>query len=289
MTGYGFDMFHIEDTTITVEIRTVNSRYLDFIPKIPRSLYDLESDIKDIIQANFHRGRIEVYISIVGNLLEQKKLNIDWKLLDQLVHHLNEMKKRYKIKGDIPFSVFTSIEDLISIQEMKVESNELRPLLLQSVEKVAGQVLSSRKSEGSFLLQDVLNRIKKIDSMLKLIEERKDDVYTHYRNRIQKRIKDNLGNAIEIDQIHLLQEVAILAEKGDIAEEILRLHSHLHQFELVVRHDNPVGRKLEFITQEMHREINTIGAKSVDAEISEWVVSIKSEIDKVKEQIQNIE
>lgn len=289
MTGYGIDTFHIESTTITVEIRSVNSRYLDFIPKIPRSLYDLEVDIKNIIQAHFHRGRIEVYISITGNYLTSKALQVDSQLLDQYIKSIKEVQNAYKIEEDIPLSVLTSNENLFIIEETKNPSDTLKPLLLESMEKAAKLVLSNRESEGAFLINDILNRVKKIESMLKLVEERQENIYMYYRDRIQERIEKHIGAQIVMEQSQLLQEIAILAEKGDIAEELTRLSSHIHHFNEVVQSENPIGRKLDFITQEMHREINTIGSKSIDPKISESVVTIKSEIEKVKEQLQNVE
>lgn len=289
MTGYGNDTFHIDETSVTVEIRSVNSRYLDFIPKIPPTLRHLEMDIKQIIQTYFHRGRIEIYISVAGDFLIDKRLHVDWELMDQYFDHLRQAKHKYDIKNDIPLSAITAIEGLFTVQELKIESDQLKSLLLQSIERACKQVLASRQSEGAFLLEDIQNRIKTMENMLKSVEERKEEVYVHYRNRIKTRIEQHIARAIDVDQIYLLQEIALLAEKGDIAEEITRLHSHFHHFRNIISQDSPIGRKLDFIAQEMHREANTIGAKSVDAKISEWIVIMKSEIDKIKEQVQNIE
>lgn len=289
MTGYGIDTFHLEETTITVEIRSVNSRYLDFIPKIPRSLHELEMDIKNIIQANFVRGRIEVYISITGDYLTNKTLQVDYHLINQYINQMKIVQNKYGLVGDLPLTALTSNEDLFSIEETKTSSDSIKQLLLHSVEKAAKQVLVNRESEGAFLIKDIIKRIKSIESMVKSVEERQENVYVHYRNRIKERIEKHVGDSIAVDQAQLLQEIALLAEKGDIVEEITRILSHIHHFRQVIQHENPIGRKLDFITQELHREVNTIGSKSVDSKISEWVVSMKSEIEKIKEQLQNIE
>ncbi len=289
MTGYGIDTFRMEETSITVEVRSINSRYLDFVPKIPRTLHHLEVEIKRIIQNYFQRGRIEVYISIAGDYLTQKKLHADWGLMDQFIEHLKQAKEKYELSEDIPLSVLSSVDDLFTIEEFKKDSDQLNPLLLQSITRASQQVLSSRQSEGAFLQKDIQNRIKTIENMLKSIEVRKEDVYVHYRERIKNRIQQHIGDTLGIDSAYLVQEVALLAEKGDIAEEITRLHSHIHHFRMVVDQQSPMGRKLDFITQEMHREINTIGSKSVDSKISEAIVVMKSEVDKIKEQVQNIE
>lgn len=289
MTGYGIDTFHVENTSVTVEIRTVNSRFLDFIPKIPRMLHELELDFKKVIQSYFQRGRIELYISIEGELLEQKKLRVNWDLLDQFMDNLQEIKKRYQLNGDIPLSVFTSVEDMFTIEEEQDSSHTLHDLLVESVQKVAGDVLRARKSEGKFLADDILTRIDSLEKLLKVITERKETVFHAYYERIQERMEQFIGNKIDVEERAILQEIALLAEKGDITEELTRLQSHFHHFREVMKRDEPIGRKLDFITQEMHRETNTIGAKSVDATISELVVTMKSEIEKIKEQVQNIE
>lgn len=289
MTGYGSDEFHIDETTITVEIKSVNSRYLDFIPKIPRTLQQFESEMKNIIQQYFQRGRIELYITIIGDYLTNKTLIVDWDLMDQYMEKFNEVKDRYELAGDFPLASIMLNEELFTIQETKTDSESFKTLLLESVEKAAKKVLENRLSEGSFLLADITKRIDHMEEVVQSLQSRKEVVYEEYKERIKKRIEQHIGQTIDIDEVQLLHEIAILAEKGDIAEEITRLYSHIHHFRRVLNDDKPVGRKLDFITQEMLREVNTIGAKSIDSKISEWIIILKSEIEKIKEQVQNIE
>jgi len=289
MTGYGQNSFHIEETVITVEIKSVNSRYLDFIPKIPRTLQELENKMKQIIQRYFHRGRIELYITISGNYLMNKTLTVDWDLIDQFITQLKKAKERYELTDDLSLSSLMLKEELFTIRETQTEADSIQSLLLKSVEKAAKQVLLNRESEGSFLLDDIKTRVNQMEHVVQSIEERKEVVYDEYRDRIKYRMEQHIGNAIEIDEMQLLHEIAILAEKGDITEEITRLNSHIHHFRQVTENEQPVGRKLDFITQEMLREVNTIGAKSIDAKISESIILLKSEIEKIKEQVQNIE
>lgn len=289
MTGYGIDSFHVEDTTITVEIRSVNSRYLDFIPKIPRSLHELESEMKKIMQNYFQRGRIELYITITGSQLENRSLFVDWVLMDEFIEQIKVMKDRYQLAGDIPLSVITTMEELVTIKEEKRRDDSLYSSILRSVERAAKQVQASRKSEGVFLMKDIEQRIDELNEMIQLIAERKEIVYENYHQRIKERIEIHIGEALQIDQTQLLHEIALMAEKGDVTEEITRLFSHLTHFKQIITTNEPMGRKLDFITQEMHREMNTIGAKSVDPLISEMVVKVKSNLEKIKEQVQNIE
>jgi len=289
MTGYGTNTFYVGETGITVEIRSVNSRYLDFVPKMPRSFHEFELEIKKMIQSHFHRGRIEVYITVTGQALTDKAIVVDWDLMDHYIKTLTEMKEKYHLNDKLSFETMLAQEDILTIVENNKKLGAMEEHLFTSISKVIEQVLANRQSEGTFLENDINERIITIKNMLLLIEERQNIMYHQYRDRIKQRIEDHIGNKVEIDQVQLLQEIAILAEKGDIAEEITRLSSHLEHFDLTIEKKEPVGRKLDFILQEMHREINTIGSKSVDTKISEFVVFIKSEIEKIKEQVQNVE
>lgn len=289
MTGYGIETFHLDDVTLTVEIRSVNSRYLDFIAKIPRSLYELELDMKKIIQTYFGRGRVELYISTAGSVLEERSLHVDWQLMDEFFSQIKHIKNRYALSGDIPLSIITTMDELFAIKEKNRKDDYLHQFILNSVEKVAKQVLLTRKSEGKFLMNDIEHRLSLIEEKVSQIDERKEIVYAEYNKRIKERIEAHLAETTLIDKNHLMQEVAILAEKSDITEEITRLFSHLEHFKQVANQTDAIGRKLDFIIQEIHREINTVGAKSVDPTISELAVQIKSNLEKMKEQVQNIE
>lgn len=289
MTGYGAETFHLEDVTLTVEIRSVNSRYLDFIAKIPRSLYELELEMKKMIQSYFSRGRIELYITTTGNLLEERSLEVDWPLMDEFFSKVQQIKKRYDLSGDIPLSMITTMDELFSIKETNRSDDRLHELILNSVDKVAKQVQISRENEGNFLMKDIEHRLGLIEQQVSQIDERKEIVYAEYNKRIRERIESHLTDLSIIDEHHLIQEIALLAEKSDITEEVTRLYSHLNHFKQVVKEENRIGRKLDFIIQEIHREINTVGSKSVDSQISELAVQIKSNLEKMKEQVQNIE
>lgn len=289
MTGYGSETFHRGDMTLTVEIRTVNSRFLDFIAKIPRSLYELEIEFKKIIQTYFERGRVELYISAKGSLLEERSLYVDWDLMDEFFKQLGSVKERYDLKGDIPISIITAMDELFQIKEEKRADDAIHQFILNSVEEVAKQVQRSRETEGAFIMKDILKRLENVEADVERIDEMKELVHSAYHERIKERIEAHLEDNSSVDQNHLLQEIAILAEKSDITEEITRLFSHLEHFKQTAAQSGAIGRKLDFIIQEMHRETNTIGAKSADASISELVVQIKSNLEKMKEQVQNIE
>lgn len=289
MTGYGIETFHLDDLTLTVEIRTVNSRYLDFKAHIPRSLNELELEMKKIIQSKIERGRVDLYISVTGSTLEERSLHVDWDLMDDYMEKIRKVKDRYGLSGDMPLSVITSMEDLLSIKEEKRTNDLLNQFVLDSVQKVLHKVVSTRKSEGSFLMDDIATRLTMIEKTLHKMDQRKEAVYEAYHERIKERIEAHLQEETTYDEGQLMQEVALLAEKSDITEEITRLYSHMEHFRQVMQQSGSLGRKLDFIIQEIHREANTIGAKSVDPTISEWIVQMKSNLEKMKEQVQNIQ
>ncbi|MBP1968157.1 uncharacterized protein (TIGR00255 family) [Virgibacillus natechei] len=289
MTGYGRSVLNVEDKTIVVEIRTVNHRYLDFTAKIPRTFLFLEGQIKKIIQSYFGRGRIEVFVSIEGETFLQKTVKTDWDLMDQYMDQLRMAKSRYDLIGDIPATILTSIPDLITIQEPEYQPDELQAFILECTEQSCKRVLKMREEEGIFLDHDLRERIHIVRTIISSLQTHRDRVSEDYRERIQERIENHLDDTFSFDQTRIHQEIVLLAEKGDITEEIVRLLSHIEHFTDTLNRPDPVGRTLDFITQEMHREANTIGSKSTDIKISEFTVSLKREIDKMKEQLQNIE
>ncbi|WP_042144942.1 YicC/YloC family endoribonuclease [Paucisalibacillus sp. EB02] len=289
MTGYGSNTTHLENTTITVEIRSVNHRFLDIIPKYPRTFLFLEDKIKKTVKSYFARGRIELHFDIEGDNFKNKIVVTDWALMDQFVQQLQTAKDRYSLKGDIPISILTELPDLLTVVENEEKPGELQEKIINSVAKACQQVDEMRIEEGKNLLKDIVKRVSSIRDMVLLLEERREKVTEEYRLRIKKRIEEYIDDSISIDNARIHQEIAMLSEKGDITEEITRLLSHLEQIEVICQSNEPIGRKLDFVVQEMNRESNTIGSKSTDTKIGGWTVAIKSEIEKIKEQVQNIE
>jgi uncharacterized protein (TIGR00255 family) len=291
MTGYGFDKIHMEDTIVTVEIRTVNHRFFDFTAKVPRTFLFMEDLIKREIQSYFHRGRIEVFINIEGKGFVERNIQTDWNLLEQYIHEMNQAKERYGLSGDIPATIISDIPEIMTVQETEQQPGNGKDMIIESVQRAAIQVLEMRKKEGEFLEADVKERIKTITGLTEEIEKLRPKVIEGYKKRIAERIAMHKDYAESLDEERFQQEIILLAEKGDITEELTRLFSHLRQFSSLLqqKQDTPIGRKLDFIVQEMHREANTIGSKSTDAFLSEKMILLKSEIEKIKEQLQNIE
>lgn len=289
MTGYGIDQFQAGETLITIEIRTVNSRYLDIVSKTPHSFMYLENEMKQVIQSYFNRGRVEVFITLSGEYLTNKKLTVDWDLMDQYFVELDKIKQRYSLSESIPIEMATQLKDLFMVYETNEELSSLDEMLLQGLNRTCEQVIKSRENDGAFLIADIENRILDTSKMLKALESLQTSVSSDYRKRIERRIEEYVGGRLGLDDRQLHQEIAILAEKGDITEELIRMFSHLDQFQAIIEEDSPLGRRLDFIAQEMHREVNTIGAKSIDSRISNLIINIKNELEKIREQIQNIE
>lgn len=289
MTGYGRDIIHIGSTTITVEIRSVNHRFLDFFMKTPSSLLFLEEKIKEVINTQFFRGRIEVFIKIEGDSFTEKELKVDWNLIDQYIDEIKNAQDRYGLSHEIPTTVLSTMTDLFTVHETEEHSEKLSGFVLECVSTASKQVVSTREQEGLYLLKDITLRIEEVAHIISLIKERQSDVLIEYKAKILARIEGHLSDMISVDDTSLISEIALLAEKGDITEEITRLESHIKHFYKTIDKNESIGRTIDFIVQEMQRETNTIGAKSLDAKTSEWVVLLKGENEKIREQIQNIE
>lgn len=289
MTGYGVKMINIEESQITIEMKSVNHRFLDIKTNLPLNLSFIEEKIKRIIKNHFQRGRFEVYVIIDGDHFVKKTLITDWELMDQYVNQYELAKERYQLEGDLSLSSLSSLSGLFRVKEDEEQPSELIDTILESIEYVCKQVQDRRKEEGDNLKNDINNRITSVHNMLLLIKERRPKVISDYQERIIERLRNYTSQMSQLDDRQLHQEIALLAEKGDISEELTRLESHIGYFFKTIDLEEAVGRKLDFIIQEMHREINTVGSKSTDNEISQLAINIKSELEKIKEQIQNIE
>ncbi len=289
MTGYGKDVIKLGDTVVTVEIKSVNHRFLDCVPKIPRSLLFLEDKIRKIIQSYFERGRIEVFISLSGEKLMKKTLRIEWEMMDQYVSYMKQMKERYGLTDNISLSFLATNPDCIQVIDEINETGEWEKQLLDGVTRACENLQEMRKKEGQFLIEDIHKYLHMIEKLIHQLEKYRPKVIEAYRLRIKDRIYDFLEGNTPVEEERLAQEIALLTEKGDITEEITRMYSHVDHLQKITKESGAIGRKMDFITQEMLREVNTIGSKSIDHRISEWSIQLKSAIEKIKEQVQNIE
>lgn len=289
MTGFGREELQYEEIEIIVEIKTVNHRYFAISFHMPNSFMPIENQLKKIIQKQIKRGKVSVSIFVAGNHANQKQLQTDWGLAEQYIMSLKQLQEKHQLSGAISVDMLTNLPGLFHTEEKDELDSAIEYLVIQTTGKATEKVQNMRLREGVELQNDLSDRIKKIKNRIKQLGERRKIVIIEYRERILDRINNYLEDTSIYDESKLLQEVALLAEKGDITEELTRIHSHIKQFEQIIEEGPLIGRKLDFIIQEMNRELNTIGSKSNDTWISEQIIYLKSEAEKVKEQIQNIE
>ncbi|WP_240050833.1 YicC/YloC family endoribonuclease [Metabacillus litoralis] len=287
MTGFGRASKQIGSCFFTVEMKSVNHRFLDINLKMPKQFMGIEDKIKKIISQSINRGRLEVYINFEGEFLANKTVKVDWAIVDQFIDSLKEIKKRYSIEDQISLENILSFGAGIEVTEESLPSDEYELEIVQLIETAVKQLADMRAIEGQQLVQDLKKRVKSLQEITLDLEKIAPDVVEQYRERIKKRVGEFItGN---IDENRILTEVALFADKADITEELTRIHSHIHQFQETLIEQEPVGRKLDFLVQELNREANTIGSKANDGLIAKNVVELKSIIEKLKEQVQNIE
>ncbi|MCM3569121.1 YicC/YloC family endoribonuclease [Neobacillus mesonae] len=287
MTGFGRGKAESEAFLVNVEIKTVNHRFSEMNIRLPRQLLKIEDKIKKKINQYIRRGRIEVYVSVEGEGVITRRIHVDWQLIDEYYQFIQQARELYGIKGEITFQDLLSQTDLIHIEENESDNEALDHLVLLAVEEAVKQLKQMRAAEGEELKQDLQSIIAQLEQHIGELETYAPVVVQLYKDRVTKRMQEYLNG--QVDEARILTEVAIFAEKADINEEITRLKSHIGQFTQTLNVNDPIGRKLDFLVQEMNREANTIGSKANDSNIAKKVVEMKSLLEKLKEQVQNIE
>ena len=290
MTGFGRGEFSNDAFDVTLEIKSVNNRYCDIIIKMPKKLNVFEDRIKNAIKSRLSRGRIDVYINIEEKAYDNYEVLPNYEILDKYVSVYKDMKARYEIKDDITLSLLTRVQEglVVSYHERGEEDYwmAIEPALNIALERIE----KMRSLEGQQLKNDIISKTMNIKKTLSSIELHAPRIVENYRIKTRERISDLLADMnAEIDEIRLANEIAIYADKTNINEEIVRIYSHLDQVQNILDATEPVGRKLDFLVQELNREVNTIGSKSPDLDVSNLVIELKSDIEQIREQIQNIE
>jgi len=289
MTGYG--RYKLEDDSgfnITVEIKSVNHRFLDLSFRLPKNYLWLEESLGKVIKPYFQRGRIDVFVAIEKQSTGQSaQLTVNQALLASYLRHFKQLKKEFKLPGKIRLEQLFMFPDLFSIKE---EFNEeaLQQAVCKALQGAAEALLQMRRKEGEMIVADLMERLELLTKNIEEIQEIASDLPRIYQEKLQIAARELLGE-IEVDEQKLATEVLFYVERSAITEEIVRFKSHLAQFRSTLQASGPVGRKLDFITQELYREINTIAAKTTELSISQYIVDMKTEIEKIREQVQNIE
>ena len=288
MTGYGKETLCIEEREYQVEIKSVNHRYLDINIKIPRTLSYLEEEIKKEITKKIKRGKIDVYIAYENNSQEGKNIKINKELAKIYIEQLKELAQEEKISSNMEAIDIAKFPDILTIKTDE-KDEKIRDEIIQTTINATEKIVEMKSVEGEKILQDLLRRIEKIENEIEKISKKSTGLIEEYVVKLEKRIKEILKTE-EIDKTRLAQEVVIYADKCSIEEEVTRLKSHIYQFKNLINDNNETkGKKLDFIIQEMNRETNTIGSKANSLEITNGVIEIKTELEDIREQIQNIE
>jgi uncharacterized protein (TIGR00255 family) len=289
MTAFAQETTQGEDQSLTLVVRTYNSRYLDFNLRLAGPLSLLEGRIKSYISSRISRGRVEVSIQTAGSGKNRNgTLSINIPLARAYWDTLNELKASLGVPGPVDLNILLGLKDVLVYQESPSSEESLWQGLQRPLKQVMDGVDKMRSIEGRHLGRDLMSRIRTVEKAVGIISKKAPQVVRAYQVRLQKRVNELAGET-KIDPQRLGQEVAIMADRSDISEELVRLESHLKQLKTLFRETQPVGRKLEFLLQEINREINTIGSKSMDGSLSQQVVAVKAELEKMREQIQNIE
>lgn len=288
MTGYGKETLSTEGREYQVEIKSVNHRYLDINIKMPKTLSYLEETIKKEISQKIKRGKIDVFITYENNSQEGKNVKINKELAKIYINQLKELAQEEKISSNIEVTEIAKFPDILTIK-IDEEDDKIKEEIIQVTQKATEKIIEMKNIEGNKIGQDLLTRIEKIEKKIEEISKKSTGLIEEYVVKLEKRIKEILKTE-EIDKTRLAQEVVIYADKCSIEEEITRLKSHIYQFKNLIKDNNEtIGKKLDFIIQEMNRETNTIGSKANSLEITNGVIDIKTELEDIREQIQNIE
>lgn len=288
MTGYGRACRCFEDREITVEIRSVNNRYLDCTVKLPRLFNYAEDHIKQLVKEHISRGKVDVYITIANMSGDQVNISLNRPVVAGYLSAMQQIVEEFPVKNDITVTNLSRMPDVFVIEKPEIDEEARAAEIYETVSEALSQYDLMRTTEGAALKQDLMNRRETILMLVSKVEARSPITVAEYRTRLEAKLQEVLA-ASNIDESRILTEAAVFADKIAVDEETVRLRSHLDQLKQMLDDGGAIGRKLDFLLQEMNREANTIGSKGNDIEQARTVVDIKAELEKIREQTQNIE
>ncbi|MDU4018517.1 MAG: YicC/YloC family endoribonuclease [Finegoldia magna] len=288
MTGFGSSSLELEDCSIDIEIKSVNNRYLDFNFSMPSYLNFMLEDMKSLIKNKLKRGRVEVYIKIKKYQLSVDSVDINYELAQKIKEKLDSLNQKLDMKSDISVRDLVKYDDVMTFTYKDLDNEFLHDNILKVLDEAVNKIYSMRSIEGDNLREDLSTNLSKIEDQISKISSLTENSVKEYRENLFNKISELLDEE-KIDKDRMYLEVALMADKADINEELKRFDSHIVQFKSAMDMKDCIGRKLDFIIQEMNREINTISSKSNDESISVCVIEVKSLIEKLREQVQNIE
>ena len=288
MTGYGRAVETVNGREISVELRSVNNRYLDCSVRLPRILSFAEETVKQAVKASISRGKVDVYISVRSEAGEEAKVSLNKNVLEGYLAAMHQMVDECGVRDDISVSVVSRLPEVFQIEKPEVDEEQLQSDLMSVVNAALVSYDAMRATEGAAMDQDLRSRGKTIEDLVAQVEQGNAQTVIDYRTRLENKLREVLENT-SIDESRILTEAAIFADKVAVDEETVRLRSHLKQMYTMLDNGGPIGRKLDFLLQEMNREANTTGSKCTDVNLARIVVDIKAELEKIREQTQNIE
>lgn len=288
MTGYGKSEQTIDSLNVTVEIKSVNHRYFEFSARVPREYGFLEEKLKKYCNSLITRGKVECYVSVEDLEEREMEVNVNETLAAGYVKALKELSERFGLKDDISAVTLSRYPDVITLHKASEDEERIWNAVKTVAETAVSKFIEMRETEGSKLRGDILSRADYIIECVEFIEGRSPETVREYNEKLKQRIKELLGDA-SVDEQRLLNEAAIYADKIAVDEETVRLRSHISQLREFMNSSEAIGRKLDFLVQEINREANTIGSKAQDVDIAKKVIAIKAEVEKIREQVQNIE
>ena len=288
MTGYGKSEQTIDSLNVTVEIKSVNHRYFEFSARVPREYGFLEEKLKKYCNSLITRGKVECYVSVEDLEEREMEVNVNEPLAAGYVKALKELSERFGLKDDISAVTLSRYPDVITLHKASEDEERIWNAVKTVAETAVSKFIEMRETEGSKLRGDILSRADYIIECVEFIEGRSPETVREYNEKLKQRMKELLGDAA-VDEQRLLNEAAIYADKIAVDEETVRLRSHISQLREFMNSSEAIGRKLDFLVQEINREANTIGSKAQDVDIAKKVIAIKAEVEKIREQVQNIE
>ena len=290
MTGFGRCETELNGRAVTVEIKSVNHRYFEFSCRVTRGYSFLEDKLKTFVNSKVSRGKIDMFVSVGTPDDVPCEVAVNHSLVSGYLNAMKEISDAYNIENDATVVAVSRFPDVLTVNKAPVDEEQVTADVLAAADIALQSFLAMRETEGEKMKADILGRAEHILSIVDEIEKRSPQTVREYEERLLERIRATLANlSVEVDEQRVLTEVAVFADKVAVAEETVRLRSHFDQLSKFMELDGPVGRKIDFIIQEMNREANTIGSKVQDAQLAHMVVEIKGEIEKIREQIQNIE
>ena len=288
MTGYGSAKGQTGGLEITVELKSVNNRYLDTSVRLPRSFLFAEDAVKSAVQAHISRGKVDVFVSIDTSLADDMTVKVNEPLLKGYIEAIRHISEEYSLANDLTALSVSRFPDVLSVEKKDLDAEAISAALCEVTERALCDFDAMRLREGEKLRDDVLSRLETIDALVATVERESPKTVAEYRSRLEQKMAEVLGTA-GIDESRILAEAALFADHIAVDEETVRLRSHMAQLRTMINGNSPTGRKIDFLIQEFNREANTIGSKCQKSDIAHVVVDLKSEIEKIREQIQNIE